>query len=88
LYQSGETYRRGRITKHGNKQARWALTMAASVLLGPTKKMSRLKVWGEGIAARKGRKKAVIAVARKLAVILWSMWKNNKPFEPRLALAA
>jgi transposase len=88
LYQSGETYRRGRITKHGNRQARWALSMAASVLLSIVKKQSALRQWGLEVAARRGRKTAVVAVARKLAAVLWSMWKHRKPFEPRLAEAA
>ena len=88
LYQSGETYRRGRITKHGNRQARWALSMAASVLLGVVKKQSALRSWGLKVAERRGRKTAVVAVARKLASVLWSMWKHKKPFEPRLAAAA
>jgi transposase len=88
LYQSGETFRRGRITKHGNKQARWGLSMAASVVLSVVKKQSALKQWGLEVAARRGRKTAVVAVARKLAAVLWSMWKNRKPFEPRLAEVA
>lgn len=88
LYQSGETYRRGRITKHGNRQARWALSMAANVLLSIVKKPSALKQWGLEVAARRGRKTAVVAVARKLSAVLWSMWKHRRPFEPRLAEAA
>lgn len=88
LYQSGETYRRGRITKHGNRQARWALTMAANVLLSNVKKPSALRMWGLALAKKHGRKKAVVAMARKLAAILWSMWRRNRSFEPRLALAA
>jgi len=88
LYQSGETYRRGRITKHGNRQARWALTMAANVLLSVVKKPSALRTWGLALAKKRGRKKAVVAVGRKLAAILWSMWRHQRPFEPQLALAA
>ena len=87
LYQSGETYRRGRITKHGNRQARWALSMAASVLLSVVKKQSALRQWGLEVADRRGRKTAVVATARKLSAVLWSMWKNRTPFEPRLAEA-
>ncbi len=86
LYQSGKTCRRGRITKHGNRQARWALSLAANVLLGShIKQRSALREWGLGLAKRIGRKKAVVAVARKLASVLWSMLRNNKAFEPRLA---
>jgi transposase len=89
LYQSGETYRRGRITKHGNKQARWALSVAANVLIGPRiKQHSAIRDWGLALAERIGRKKAVTAVARKLASVLWSMWRNGTTFEPRLAPAA
>lgn len=86
LYQSGKTYRRGRITKHGNRQARWALTMAANALLR-TKKESALKEWGQGLVERVGRKKATVAIARILASVLWSMWRSGKKFEPRLSKA-
>jgi transposase len=89
LYQSGETYRRGRITKRGNRQARWALTVAANAILRPTTtRHSALREWGLTLVKRIGRRKAVTAVARKLASVLWSMWRNRKPFEPRLAQAA
>lgn len=86
LYQSGKTNRRGGITKHGNRQGRWALTVAASHVLRTTK-ASALREWGVGLSGRVGRKTAVVAVARKLAGVLWSMLRNNKPFEPRLAAA-
>lgn len=87
LYQSGKTYRRGRITKCGNRQARWALCVAANSLLR-TKRPSALKQWGLELAQRIGRKKAVVALARKLASVMWSMLKNGKEFEPRLSAAA
>ena len=87
LYQSGKTYRRGRITKCGNRQARWALCVAANALLR-TKRPSALKQWGLELAQRVGRKKAVVALARKLASVMWSMLKNGKDFEPRLPAAA
>lgn len=86
LYQSGATYRRGRITKCGNKQARWALTIAANAVLRPkVKQTSALREWGLALVQRVGRKKAVVAVARKLGSILWAMLRNGKAFEPRLA---
>jgi transposase len=84
LYQSGKTNRRGGITKHGNRQGRWALTVAASQVLRTTK-ATALREWGVGLAQRVGRKTAVVAVARKLAGVLWAMLKHNRPFEPRLA---
>lgn len=89
LYQSGKTNRKGRITKHGSSPVRWALCCAANVLLGPKMNSTcALREWGLGLVERKGRKKAVVAVARKLASVLWSMWKNQRQFEPRLAEAA
>lgn len=87
LYQSGKTFRRGRITKHGNRQARWALCVAANSLLRARKKTA-LSEWGRGLVERVGRKKAIVAIARKLASVMWAMLKNNTIFEPRLPEAA
>jgi len=87
LYQSGTVNRKGGITKHGNRQARWALSMAANNILACTKKKSALREWGIKLSKKRGRKKAVVAVARKLAGILWAMWKNNTSFEARLPQA-
>lgn len=83
LYESGKTSRRGRITKHGNSQARWALTMAANGLLR-SKTDSHLQRWAHELAERVGRKKACVAVARKLAAVMWAVWKSGRPFDPRL----
>ena len=44
--------------------------------------------WGLKLARKRGRKKAVVAVARKLSGILWAMWKNQAAFEARLPKAA
>jgi transposase len=82
LYESGTTSRRGAITKHGNSQTRWALTMAASALL-MAKTDSHLQRWANQLAERIGRKKACVAIARKLASIMWAVWKAGRPFEPR-----
>ena len=80
IYESGTIHRKGGITKHGNRQARWALTMAANAILRKSKHHSALREWGLKIARKRGRKKAVVAVARKLAGILWAMWRDMKPF--------
>jgi transposase len=82
LYQSGKTNRKGRITKHGNRQLRWALTVAANALLR-SKTASALKTWGVKLVEKIGRKKAIVALARKLASVLLAMWKSNRPFESR-----
>lgn len=83
LYQSGATERRGRITNHGNRQARWALTMAASSLLRSHGE-APLQRWARQLATRVGRKKACCAVARKLAALLWVMWRDGTTFNKRL----
>jgi transposase len=82
LYESGKISRKGAITKCGNSQTRWALTMAASALL-LAKTDSHLQRWANELAQRIGRKKACVAVARKLASIMWAVWKAGRPFEPR-----
>ncbi|HJX64360.1 MAG TPA: transposase [Polyangia bacterium] len=86
LYASGQTTVRGGITKHGNAQLRWLLHIAATALLR-SKDDTALKRWGMRLAARIGRKKAKTAIARKLATILWAMWRRRAPFESRLPVA-
>ncbi len=79
-YQSGEQDRSGRISKIGDGGVRSALYEAANVLLRPRNRPSSLKTWGLAISRRRGRKRAVVAVARKLATILHRMWLNAEPF--------
>lgn len=76
LYQSGATHRRGQITKRGNRQVRWALTMSANAVL-LTAKPSPLADWGKRLQQRVGRKKACVAIARKLASVLWAVWLHE-----------
>lgn len=79
-YESGETSRNGRISKQGDGMTRKHLYEAATVLLTRNLRFSTLKAWGLKLAKASGFKKARIAVARKLAVILHAMWKTNTPF--------
>lgn len=79
-YQSGETDIAGRISKCGDGMARSALYEAAHVLLVLTRKPSGLKAWGLAVAKRRGLNRARVAVARKLAVILHSMWEDGANF--------
>lgn len=79
-YESGETSRNGRISKQGNVMTRKHLYEAATTLLTRNLRFSTLKAWGLKLAKTSGFKKARIAVARKLAVILHAMWKTNTPF--------
>jgi transposase len=79
-YQSGEIDRTGRITKVGDAMMRTALFEAANVMLSRTVRFSALKAWAMRIAARHGMKKAKVALARKLAVVLHRMWVDGSAF--------
>lgn len=79
-YQSGQVDRSGHITKAGDASVRTSLFEAATTLLGRVVRWSALKNWGLRVARCSGLKKARVAVARKLAVILHSMWRTQSPF--------
>ena len=80
-YASGEIDWTGRISKCGDKLLRSYLYEAANVLLTRVAKWSGLKAWGMRIAKRSGIRKAKVAVARKLAVILHRMWIDGTEFQ-------
>ncbi len=80
-YASGETDRKGSISKCGDSLVRSYLFEAAGVLLTRTKKWCKLKSWGVRLAKRSGNKKARTAVARKLAVLLHCMWCEGTSFQ-------
>ena len=77
---SGEIDWSGRISKCGDAMLRSYLFEAAGVLLTRVPKWSALKAWGMRLAKRNGLKKAKVAVARKLAVILHRMWVDGTQF--------
>jgi len=79
-YQSGEIDRSGRISKCGDALARTLMYEAAVVLMTRVKRAHGLKDWAQAIARRSGAGKARIALARRLAVILHSMWRSGEPF--------
>jgi transposase len=79
-YQSGEVDLAGRISKCGDGFARTCLFEAAGVLLTRVKRWSPLKAWGVRLMKRVGAKKAKVAVARKLAVILHRIWTDGTDF--------
>jgi transposase len=79
-YQSGEIDRSGRISKCGDTLTRTLLYEAAIVLLTRVKRSSSLKDWAQAIAKRSGAPKARVALARKLTVILHSIWRSGEPF--------
>jgi transposase len=79
-YQSGELDVTGSISKVGDRMVRTALYEAASVMLTRTVRMSPLKSWAMAVAKRRGAKKARVALARKLGVVLHRMWVDGTSF--------
>ncbi len=70
------------ITKAGPPRVRWALTQAAWTLLR-CRKHDPMVEWARQIEARRGKKVAVMALVRKLAGVLFAMWRDGKPYDPR-----
>lgn len=79
-YQSGEADHTGKISKCGDPLVRAYLFEAATTLLTRVEKWSALKAWGLRVAKRSGMKKAAVAVARKMAVIMHRMWSTGESF--------
>jgi len=79
-YASGEVDHTGRISKCGDTMLRSYLFEAAGVLLTRVQKWCALKAWGHRLWKRIGLKKAKVAVARKLAVLLHRMWVDGTQF--------
>jgi len=79
-YQSGEKDVTGGITRTGDEMVRTALYEAANVLLSRIARFSKLKCWGMDVAKRRGSKRAKVALARKLAVILHRMWVDGTTY--------
>jgi transposase len=80
VYQSGELDLSGNISKCGDRMMRHALYEAANSHLRIAKKWSPLKAWGMKLTPRIGAKKACVAVARKLAIIMHRMWLDGPDF--------
>ena len=85
LDESGEISKELRITKAGDGDMRRLLISSAQYILGPLAPDSDLRNWGTKLVERGGRaakKKAVVAVARKLSVLLLSLWKSGTEYQP------
>src|SRR5665811_1299541 len=80
-YQSGEMEWSGRISRCGDEMMRVMLYEAAQVILTRTNKWSWLKAWAMQIARRRGMKKAIVALARRLAVIMHRIWVDGTEFQ-------
>ena len=88
-HQSGEVDRSGAISRCGDDMMRTMLYEAAHIMLVRSTKWSWLKAWAMQIARRRGLKKAVVALARRLAVIMHRIWVDGTEFQwTRKAAAA
>ena len=79
-HQSGETDHDGKISRCGDVLTRTYLFEAAGVLLSRVARWSALKAWGTRLAKRVGGKKARVALARKLAVLMHRVWVDGTEF--------
>ena len=81
---SGEKQRKGRITKAGDRRTRYLLVEAAWALLRSKRPaVAPLRAWTERLAARRGKRVAVVALARKLAGILYAMMRDETEFNDK-----
>jgi len=81
-YQSGEVDFDGHISRRGDNQLRGLLYEAASVILNRSKDTSTLRTWALELKERLGFKRAAVALARKLAVIMHAMLRTGELFNP------
>jgi transposase len=80
---SGEQQRRGHITKVGNRRTRALLVQAAwGILRSRRPEVAHLKNWATTLAARRGKRIAVVALARRIAGILWAMLRDQRDYLP------
>lgn len=79
-YQSGEIDNQRHISKAGDRDVRSTLYTAANAMMTRSSRNSSLKTWGMELAKTRGHRRAVIAVARKLAVILHRLWLDDTRF--------
>lgn len=84
-YQPGETDNPGRISRAGDRDVRATLYAAANAMLMRTMTGSQLKSWGMHLMRTKGWRHAVVAVARKLALLLHRMWTDGTVFRQERA---
>ena len=86
LDQSGQIDKQLRITKHGDGYLRRLLVGSAHYILGPFGPDCDLRTFGLKLMQRGGKnakKRAVVAVARKLAVLLHALWRSGQQYEPK-----
>jgi transposase len=87
-YQSGEVDYEGHISRRGDRHLRVLFYEAAISLLTHVRRESALRSWGLALRKRLGFKRAAVALARKMAVVLHAMWRSGTPFDPSFTAVA
>jgi transposase len=81
---SGGKRRIGAITKKGNSYLRALLVQGSWTILQKADRDDPMRRWGEAVARRRGKRIAVVAVARRLAGVLFAMWRDRQVYDPQL----
>jgi transposase len=80
---SADRRHRGAITKAGNPRARWLLVEAGwRILRSRSPDATALRQWGQAIAARRGKRIAAVAVARRVAGVMYALWRDERDYDP------
>ena len=79
---TGGKRRIGAISKAGNPYLRSLLVQAAWCILRTRDTRDPLKAWGDAVEQRRGKRIAVVALARRLAGVLWAMWRDGTVYDP------
>jgi len=80
---SAERQHKGHITKTGPRDLRALLVQASWVIWqGRSQAGAALRTWAQTLAARRGRRIAIVALARRLTRILYAMWRDHRPYQP------
>src|SRR5262245_25069906 len=83
-YSSGETQRRGRVMRSAQPHLQSLLVQAAwRVWRGTDLRTEAFRLWAQNVARRRGKKVAVVALARRLARTLFAMWRDETDYQPR-----
>ena len=82
-HSSAERQHKGHITKTGPRDLRALLVQASWVIWrGRSAAGAALRTWAQALAARRGRRIAIVALARRLSRILYAMWRDGRDFQP------
>ncbi len=81
---TGGKRRLGSITKHGNTHARSMLVQSAWQILRAGDADDPLRRWADALAKTRGKRIAAVALARRLAGVLWAMWRDGTVYDPGL----